>query len=282
MKIERPKDKVREVYSKCISKVNDKKLKKMLELCQEELIDDEKLYIQKGEKNRLCDFPKKNVVNSLIDIYEMKKVYTYRMVNLKQPGREYYNKLLNSVPICPFCGVRDVATLDHYLPKSKYATTVVTPMNLVPACRDCNSNKDICDVTNEKEEVWHPYFDDYEDIRWLYCNLLEAEPLTVSFYVDTSICNITTHDKNKICNSFLIFKLKTLYEIHALKELKDIEYYMKILRERVGVSGVKEHLHYMYESSQKNGKNSWKTALYETLKTNEWYISDYLALKSVC
>lgn len=70
--------------------------------------------------------------------------------------------------------------------------------------------------------------------------------------------------------------MKTLYEIHALKELNDIEIYMKKLRNEIDSFDVREHLAWIYESNKKVNKNSWKTALYDELKDNEWYINDYL------
>lgn len=275
-KLEKPKDKVKDVYEKCISKVADEELKSKLQACSGEIEQDEVLYDTKGRNGKLREFPQKNVVNGDIDINEMKKVYTYRMVDLKQPGRFFYNKLLNSVQICPFCGIRDVATLDHYLPKTKYATTVVTPINLIPACRDCNSNKDTSDATIANEEVWHPYYDDYGSARWLHVKILEESSPVAIFYVDTSSCGFSREDTIKIENSFSVFELSKLYGIYAAKELEDIDYLMRTLKKGAGKTGVKNQLGMMYESFKCVDANSYKTALYEALKDNEWYVEEYL------
>lgn len=274
-KLEKPKEKVKEVYEACIDKVADTKLKSELQACSIELDQDEELYDRKAQNGKLQEFPQKDMVNGNVNIEEMKKVYTYRMVDLRQPGRLFYNKLLNSVQICPFCGIRDVATIDHYLPKAKYATTVVTPINLVPACRDCNSNKG--DITVTDREVWHPYYDDYGDIRWLYAEIVEDSSPIVIFYVDTSLCGISMEDTTKIRNSFSIFELSELYGIYAAKELKDIDHLMRFLKKNVGNEEVKKQLNMMYESYKHADANSYKTALYEALKENEWYIEEYLS-----
>ena len=58
-------------------------------------------------------------------------------------GRKYYDKI-KAIPKyskCPFCGVGIVSTLDHYLPKTKYPTYALTPVNLIACCADCNKNK---------------------------------------------------------------------------------------------------------------------------------------------
>lgn len=174
-------------------------------------------------------------------------------------------------------GVRDVATLDHYLPKTKYATIVVTSINIVPACRDCSSNKDNKDATVVDEEVWHPYYDDYRYIRWLYAEIKEDSSPVVIFYVDISSCEISAEDETKIKNSFTIFKLSKLYGIHDAKDLGDMNDLMRGLKRNGGDEVVRQYLNMLYESCKKADTNSYRTALYEALKEREWYIEEYLS-----
>ncbi|TGA97710.1 hypothetical protein E4665_11460 [Sporolactobacillus shoreae] len=71
------------------------------------------------------------------------KVYTQKMVPKSQLGRPYYDLFLSLPPNekCPYCGQKKVSTLDHFLPKSVYTPLIVTPTNLVPSCKDCNTEK---------------------------------------------------------------------------------------------------------------------------------------------
>ncbi|WP_313183573.1 HNH endonuclease [Lacrimispora sp.] len=275
-KVERPNEKVKDVFDKCISKVSNRDLKQQLEGCVTEIVQDEKIYQEKAIKHKLIEFPKKNLINGKVPIGEMKKVYTYRMVNLNQPGRIFYNKLLNSIQICPFCSVRDVATLDHYLPKSQYASTVVTPVNLIPACRDCNSNKDVFDAEIEEEELWHPYYDDYGPVRWLYVLIIETFPPVAEYSIKIPFDEMEEVMGKRIQKSFDVFELGKLYSTHAAKELNDIEFYIKSLKREAGVNNVRKHLQMMYESFYEADSNSWRTALYEALANCDWYIEDYL------
>lgn len=41
---------------------------------------------------------------------------------------------------CPFCGINEPKTLDHYLPKESYPEFSVHSLNLLPVCSVCNSN----------------------------------------------------------------------------------------------------------------------------------------------
>src|SRR5690606_34072146 len=107
------------------------------------------------------------VVGRVVSAEEMCSLYA-RMSRPKAAGRRYYN-LIRSAPLhgqCPLCGHRQVATLDHYLPKSEFPAFAVLPLNLIPACRDCNSAKLARVVLSANEQTLHPYYDDVDGEQW--------------------------------------------------------------------------------------------------------------------
>ncbi len=108
---------------------------------------------------------------------EMKNVYKAKLTHQKSPGYHIYNKIRASAPnnICPFCGQRTVTTLDHYLPQGKYLKLVVTPINLIPACADCNKIKLSDAPANASEQVLPPYFDSTTDYQWLFARVIPAD-----------------------------------------------------------------------------------------------------------
>src|SRR6266446_4463738 len=55
----------------------------------------------------------------------------------------------------------------HHLPKSRYPDLSVSPINLVPCCMDCNTNKRAIFPTSGQEETLHPYYDNFEGEKWL-------------------------------------------------------------------------------------------------------------------
>jgi hypothetical protein len=62
---------------------------------------------------------------------------------------------------CPFCGISESSTLDHYLPKEHYPEFSVFPKNLVPSCPVCNTRKRdhiLGEGTNVRVFL-HPYYD---------------------------------------------------------------------------------------------------------------------------
>lgn len=86
----------------------------------------------------------------------------------------WFSKKLNIIT-CPYCNRHYTFTIDktsthpvvrpqfdHFLPKSKYPLTAVTPFNIVPACPECNKTKD------ENCISIHPYEDSFDkhDMRF--------------------------------------------------------------------------------------------------------------------
>ncbi len=70
---------------------------------------------------------------------------------------------------CPFCGIGETATLDHYLPKEKYPEFSIFPPNLVPSCGVCNLRKNdlVVDGKTEVRLFLHPCFDPIPDGQFM-------------------------------------------------------------------------------------------------------------------
>jgi len=60
---------------------------------------------------------------------------------------------------CPLCSVGTLKTLDHHLPKVIQPALSINALNLVPACRDCNSSKEEAYSLNPTEQFVHAYLD---------------------------------------------------------------------------------------------------------------------------
>jgi hypothetical protein len=89
-----------------------------------------------------------------------------------------------SVARCPFCGISESSTLDHYLPKEQYPEFSIFPMNLVPSCAVCNTRKRdrIVDTETNVRMFLHPYYDTVPDIAFLTVRVrMEADALILSY-----------------------------------------------------------------------------------------------------
>jgi 5-methylcytosine-specific restriction endonuclease McrA len=66
---------------------------------------------------------------------------------------------------CPVCGSLSRGDVDHYLPKSIFPEFSIFSLNLVPACKHCNSTEkgDVYRGEKKPTRFIHPYFDDLGD-----------------------------------------------------------------------------------------------------------------------
>ena len=89
-----------------------------------------------------------------------------------------------SVARCPFCGISESSTLDHYLPKEKFPEFSVFPKNLVPSCAVCNTRKRdrILDKGTNARMFLHPCYDLIPDTAFLVVRArMEADALILSY-----------------------------------------------------------------------------------------------------
>jgi len=275
-KIDKPTFKVRDVIISGISRTmhyaSSKKIESaidFIEICEAEFED-------KKRNNELFLLPQHKVVDGILDEDELKSLYGSKMLVKDNEARDYYDKIKNSAPDgrCPLCTLKPASTLDHYLPKSLYPIYSVTPINLIPVCRDCNSDKLISYPRNSEEETLHPYFDDIESESWLKMKIAQINPLIFEYYVDPpehwSDCLRKRTEKH-----LLSFNLNELFCSHAQEEFGNIASQLKLLYKMGGEAGLKAFLFDCYKSRLNNNMNSWQTAFYHGLYDSEYFISQY-------
>lgn len=200
----------------------------------------------------------------------IEKLYTQKFVPKDSVGNKYYNIIKgNAGGRCPICGDGKVANLDHFLPKSKYPLLCVTPINLVPMCRDCNMGKGAKFSPDYYKQPFNPYLDVMKD-EWVSCK--------VEFYID-SVCITYSNGYCKEKNSNIWEKYQTHMDIHkldktfssrAISELENVKGIYRKQLQQTNKEEVKSSLNEIKECAEKIDKNSWRTALYRAL-INEIY-----------
>jgi hypothetical protein len=76
-----------------------------------------------------------------------------------KPFKRVYQEIFQSTYSCPYCEIVKVQTLDHFLEKEIYPDLAILPVNLVPACFDCNRPRPRGIAPNGARSLMHPYFD---------------------------------------------------------------------------------------------------------------------------
>lgn len=197
-----------------------------------------------------------DIKNDLFDLYDK------RLVRGKEP-RKYYNQIKASPKLgkCPYCGLGQVATLDHYLPKSEFPIFSILPNNLIGCCRDCNTIK-----RNIVSNTIHPYYDDFTKTQWLFAKV-NWSALAMDFFADTKNIN-NVLDKKKIEGHFSVYELAKRYAVEAASELNDlgIEFGSRNLTKM----DIEQELRIKFKSKP---INNWKTAMYQALYQDQCYCS---------
>lgn len=274
-KLTRPDDDAVVVFEACIDRVRNADLKRRLQSCSLEIGEASAEFDEKAALAELHTIEAKEIVADVVSVDEMKKVYTGRMAKKLAPGRVYYDKLM-SLPEhgrCPLCSQRVVSTLDHHLPKAHYPSLAVSPLNLVPACQDCNKIKSEDIPLNSEQETLHPYYDDVEGFSWVKAKLTESIPVVVEFYVEPPAeCDDVLIERLK--HHFVTFDLAALYSSHAAEELANIEFIARKIFEDSGSIELKAYLGDMASSRKQVSINSWQSAFYTCLHESDWFCQD--------
>lgn len=271
-KLQKPDDDPGEVFLTCISRVRNQNLKARLTSVEPNIVAAADAFEAAVSATMLHTVVPQHNVGGVVTKEEMSAVYTQRMAKQDAPGRPIYDRLLAAPTFgrCPLCGQRMVTTLDHHLPKGHYPALAVVPVNLVPACGDCNKNKIDAVPQNEEDQTLHPYYDDVEGDPWLYAKVVEGTPPALTFFVDPPDCWEEVKSE-RVRYHFKLFKLDVLYASHAAEELLNIRYSLKNLFEQAGSEGVRRHLLENAQSREVVCMNSWQTAMYKALAVNDWY-----------
>ena len=260
------------IYNFCVSGVQDPSLKGILQNVALDIVQGEQDYNQKALVNNLYLIPTATHVGGTVDSEKMTTLYKEQLVNKRGTCRNIYTSLLLLAPgsVCPYCLVGTVANLDHVLPKKPFPSFALTPMNLVPACRDCNTMKGRKVARTQQEQVFHPYFDELPADKWLFATVQRSIPLSIDFQASPPSGWSAIH-RNIVLAHFLRFRLQRMYSIQASTELGNLRASLVSIFDKKGKDGVVSFLELQANSRRNANPNSWQTALYECLLGDDWF-----------
>ena len=272
-KVDKPQITARWTYTHCIATVRDAALKARLELIEDDVANASDEFEAAAIATALHTIQPANYVGSVTRA-ELAELYTNQLARAKSRGRVIYDELMIAPANarCPLCGHRQVSTLDHHLPKSRYPALAVAPLNLIPACMDCNKAKLGRVPHSSAEETLHPYFDDVEDDEWLHAAVIQGDSAALVFYPEppgawggVMAARVVGH--------FRVFGLAKLYGAQAAVELQNIRFHLRKLLVEAGPAGVRAHLIVVAESCEQASINSWRTAMYKAIAANDWFVA---------
>lgn len=199
------------------------------------------------------------------------KLYSQQMVPQAKAARAVYEELRSRSPhqICPLCGFGEATTLDHYLAKAPYPLYSVCPANLVPACRDCNTEKSNEVYASASDLPLHPYFDDecFYTEQWLVAEVEHSSPVVVRFRADPP-ATWSGVSRARVVSHMRSYELRRRMSVRAASELTTLGIELSELQH---VDARRAHLASRAQASERVHKNSWKTAMLKALHSDDWY-----------
>jgi hypothetical protein len=170
---------------------------------------------------------------------------------------------------CPFCGIGEPTTLDHYLPKEQFPEFSVLSKNLIPVCGVCNSNyKGINWIENGQRLFIHSYYDNFPKQKFLNTSISISDKITIQFntlhlalHPDFSALFSKHFEKLSLNKRY---KRKAATEICRKKRSLELIYRKNNSAIDVANALAKEANNLRTELSQ----NHWRSSLYDALSNS--------------
>lgn len=245
--------------------------------------DIEEDFTEKANTEELFTLPRTNagrgddpVVHGVLRKSELTKLYTNYLVPKEKPARRIYEQLkVTTNGKCPFCGdIGHVFTLDHFLPKANFPLYSVLPANLVPCCRDCNSDKLNSFSETREEQTLHPYFDSdqYFVQKWVNARVIPSSPPILEFFPDPPLV-WHEHEKQRVKAHFEEYSLAARFGVEAGADLPETIHTRKT---SLSAFSPDEFSEYLREKSDNIGLpiNNWRRVMYAALANDKWFCAE--------
>jgi hypothetical protein len=188
-----------------------------------------------------------------------------------KPLEELRTALLDRMEVarCPFCGISESATLDHYLPKEGHPVYSVYSQNLVPSCCQCNNRKRqlVLDQATQVRLFLHPYFDPLPNEPFLHLTVgVSLTTINLTYQIKKTP-NMSPGLHAQLVSHFRLLKLADRYRLMSLGDLPGMG---KALLRSYGNPGkadrVKDRLLEEADSIASTfGVNHWRAVLHSGL-----------------
>lgn len=259
-------------FNTCIGGIRSADLKARLEAVRGAITAAEAAFDQAAANTDLHLIQGAADVGGVVTAKEMKDTYDQRMAKGGSRGRDIYDQLMIAAKgdLCPFCGHRSVSTLDHCLTKTQHPALAVTPINLVPSCKDCNHEKGAPQMSGKADQLLNAYYDDIENDLWLHAEIVQGSPPGARFFVIPN-ANWDAVTVQRVSNHFDTLKLAKLYASQAGRQLQNMRGALGEIYDAAGPVAVRDDLLRRHRSFSQIQVNSWEAALYAASSGSDWY-----------
>lgn len=214
---------------------------------------------------------------SILPLHVKALIHTYisETKSMRALRVDLLNPDLDDFAQCPYCGINEPKTLDHYIPKESYPEFSILPLNLIPICNQCNSTYKGSKFLNKGKRVFlHSYLDAFPDFDFLTCEVCVGRKLEVIFKISPDPGN--SEFSELLSEHFEHLNLNERFKYQSTIEIKLLRTSLgRVYRVNSDYSDVAEELHQeANDLKEVLGGNHWKVALYRGLASSEAYCDE--------
>ena len=204
-----------------------------------------------------------DVIAKCLTKEDMLALYKNYFVPSNKPARELYDRILFvAKDSCPYCGgIGTPSELDHFLPKAYFSRFAILPINLIPACLDCNKRKGSNYAEVAGEQTLHPYLDakHFFAEQWIHAKCeVDNDGNCIFQYYPCPPASWSDTDKARVKRHFDLFRIATRYAIAASRESRDLRLSDEKRRQYLkGILG--------WETLFARTPNHWKYGMFDAL-----------------
>jgi len=159
---------------------------------------------------------------------------------------------------CPYCGIVEALTIDHYLPQELFPEYCIHLSNLIPCCTVCQGKKGIKYIENGLPLFIHSYNSIITSNTILECRVIDWK---ASYYINygniTSAANRNTIDRQ--------VHLLDIINRCKLASIDRIDEYRRNIEDRIKKIGLSDTIGFVDKEAKylerQYGSNSWTSAL---------------------
>lgn len=202
-------------------------------------------------------------------------VYENRLVRPRGRAHRFYEEILYvGDGTCSLCGASAATEVDHYLPKEQLGWLAIVPLNMIPACSECNGYKGTRLPSSRNDSFIHPYFDDFRTTQWLAAEVREDDPLPRYFV--QSYSGAGESDIPRLKAHFVALRLGFLYARLAGGALA--EYRGNLIRNLSGESRFNARRLWLEVGAKglerDYGINHWRAVALRAWAASDWFIEE--------
>lgn len=197
------------------------------------------------------------------------KCYTSKTIEMSALRDELLYPDIEDFDECPFCGIGEPRTLDHYLPKEDFPEFSILSKNLIPICGTCNSSyKGIQWIENGNRLFIHTYYDIFPDEYFFSASVVVGNKIVINFYPQNVITE--RYFSDLFHQHFNKLELNKRYKRKASSEIKRKRKSLeRIFRRNSSATAVSNYLRKeSQELENEYSKNHWKPVLYKALSNS--------------